>query len=189
MKDILNCQSSINDITEPYLKFKEAKDKIEYQEKLLGQWKAMSKEEQSKYNKQIGKFYSENGFGKEDVSEKNYRLMESESIKRIVEESELKYMSLGGMNDNQSIMDLLNMIENVDHIKRIYKLRKKNLESILEGEVTVTGISFVMKHKISSLKDLFNWMKKAKKEEQPANQQPNVETDSTTVPATTNSQQ
>lgn len=67
--------------------------------------------------------------------------------------------------------------------------RKKNLESILEGEVTVTGISFVMKHKISSLKDLFNWMKKAKKEEQPANQQPNVETDSTTVPATTNSQQ
>ena len=67
--------------------------------------------------------------------------------------------------------------------------RKKNLESILEGEVTVTGISFVMKHKISSLKDLFNWMRKENKEDQSANQHPNVETDSTTVPATTNSQQ
>ncbi len=44
--------------------------------------------------------------------------------------------------------------------------RKKNLESILEGEVTVTGISFVMKHKISSLKELFNWMKKSNKNQQ-----------------------
>lgn len=43
--------------------------------------------------------------------------------------------------------------------------RHRNLESILEGEVTVTGISFVMKHKISSLKELFNWLKKSKNDE------------------------
>ena len=67
--------------------------------------------------------------------------------------------------------------------------RHRGLESVLEGEVTVTGISFVMKHKVSSLRDLFNWMRKTKKEDQPANQQPNVETDSITVPATINSQQ
>lgn len=41
--------------------------------------------------------------------------------------------------------------------------RHKNLESVLEGEVTVTGISFVMKHKISTLGDLFKWLKKSPK--------------------------
>jgi len=41
--------------------------------------------------------------------------------------------------------------------------RHRGLESVLEGEVTVTGISFVMKHKISSLKDLFRWLKKSPK--------------------------
>lgn len=45
--------------------------------------------------------------------------------------------------------------------------RHKGLESVLEGEVTVTGLSFVMKHKISSLKDLFKWLKKAPKPEEP----------------------
>lgn len=41
--------------------------------------------------------------------------------------------------------------------------RHKGIESVLEGEVTVTGISFVMKHKISSLGDLFKWLKKSPK--------------------------
>ena len=38
--------------------------------------------------------------------------------------------------------------------------RHKGIESVLEGEVTITGISFVMKHKISSLGDLFRWLRK-----------------------------
>ena len=41
--------------------------------------------------------------------------------------------------------------------------RHKSIESVLEGEVTVTGVSFVMKHKLSSLGDLFNWLKKKPK--------------------------
>lgn len=41
--------------------------------------------------------------------------------------------------------------------------RHKDIESVLEGQITVTGISFVMKHKISSLGDLFKWLKKSPK--------------------------
>lgn len=73
--------------------------------------------------------------------------------------------------------------------------RHKGLESVLEGEVTVTGISFVMKHKLASLKDLFNWLHKAKKNEPQHNDDDNSEgTDAgetriTPTPASTNSQQ
>lgn len=45
--------------------------------------------------------------------------------------------------------------------------RHKGIESVLEGEVTVTGVSFVMKHKISSLGELFRWLKKSPKLELP----------------------
>lgn len=43
--------------------------------------------------------------------------------------------------------------------------RHRGLESVLEGEVTVTGISFVMKHKVSTIGDLFKWLKKSQKNE------------------------
>ena len=45
--------------------------------------------------------------------------------------------------------------------------RHKGIESVLEGEITITGISFVMKHKISSLRDLFKWLHKTPKVELP----------------------
>lgn len=38
--------------------------------------------------------------------------------------------------------------------------RHKSIESVLEGEVTITGVSFVMKHKISNIGDLFRWLRK-----------------------------
>jgi hypothetical protein len=41
--------------------------------------------------------------------------------------------------------------------------RHRGIESVLEGEVTVTGISFVMKHKIASFGELFKWLKKSPK--------------------------
>lgn len=47
--------------------------------------------------------------------------------------------------------------------------RHKGIESVLEGEITITGISFVMKHKISSIGDLFRWLKKKPKVELPKN--------------------
>ncbi len=47
--------------------------------------------------------------------------------------------------------------------------RHKGIESVLEGEITVTGISFVMKHKVSSLGDLFKWLKKTPKLKLPDN--------------------
>lgn len=45
--------------------------------------------------------------------------------------------------------------------------RHKGIESVLEGEVTITGVSFVMKHKISSFRDLFHWLHKTPKVELP----------------------
>ncbi|MBO4722874.1 MAG: translocation/assembly module TamB domain-containing protein [Muribaculaceae bacterium] len=70
--------------------------------------------------------------------------------------------------------------------------RHKGLESVLEGEVTVTGISFVMKHKLSSIKDLFNWMRKSKKTEPeptPIDNSDNGDTYNSSAPASTNSNQ
>lgn len=65
--------------------------------------------------------------------------------------------------------------------------RHKGLESVLEGEVTVTGISFVMKHKLSSLKDLFKWMHKSKNNELQHDSipQPVTETSNEQAPAST----
>ena len=40
-------------------------------------------------------------------------------------------------------------------IVRIF--RHTGYESILEGEITETGVGFVMRRKINSLKDLFRW--------------------------------
>ena len=47
--------------------------------------------------------------------------------------------------------------------------RHRGIESVLEGQVTVTGVSFVMKHKIGTFGDLFKWLKKTPKVELPAN--------------------
>lgn len=43
--------------------------------------------------------------------------------------------------------------------------RHTGYESILEGEITQTGVGFVYKKKIRSLRDLFNWLRVRKKEE------------------------
>lgn len=42
--------------------------------------------------------------------------------------------------------------------------RHTGYESILEGEITQTGVGFVYKKKIRSLKDLFNWLRPRRKE-------------------------
>jgi hypothetical protein len=44
--------------------------------------------------------------------------------------------------------------------------RHTGYESILEGEITQTGVGFVYKKKIQSLADLFYWLKSRKKEEE-----------------------
>ena len=61
--------------------------------------------------------------------------------------------------------------------------RHKGIESVLEGEVTITGVSFVMKHKISSFGDLFKWLKKSPQITTEENNQPPV--DNAEQPATT----
>lgn len=43
--------------------------------------------------------------------------------------------------------------------------RHTGYESILEGEITQTGVGFVYKKKLRSLRDLFNWLRVRKKEE------------------------
>lgn len=43
--------------------------------------------------------------------------------------------------------------------------RHTGYESILEGEITQTGVGFVYKKKIRSLSDLFNWLRPRRKEE------------------------
>lgn len=45
--------------------------------------------------------------------------------------------------------------------------RHTGYESILEGEITQTGVGFVYKKKIRSLSDLFNWLRPRRKEEVP----------------------
>lgn len=68
--------------------------------------------------------------------------------------------------------------------------RHRGLESVLEGEVTVTGISFVMKHKVSSLKDLFRWRIKSKKNDAQQNIDSQNDDDAinSQAPESTNSQ-
>ena len=57
--------------------------------------------------------------------------------------------------------------------------RHKGIESVLEGEITITGLSFVMKHKISSIGDLFRWLRKKPAPQVPA--EPNPQLDSPTI--------
>lgn len=45
--------------------------------------------------------------------------------------------------------------------------RHTGYESILEGEITQTGVGFVYKKKLRSLKDLFNWIRPRRKEVAP----------------------
>ncbi|MBQ5627416.1 MAG: hypothetical protein IIU97_04820, partial [Bacteroidaceae bacterium] len=42
----------------------------------------------------------------------------------------------------------------------------KNYQSLLEGEITETGIGYVYKRKLGSLKDLFTFKRKEKREQQ-----------------------
>lgn len=58
---------------------------------------------------------------------------------------------------------------NPDGTRYLQLFHHKGIESVLEGEITITGISFVMKHKISSFHDLFKWLHKTPKVELPEN--------------------
>ena len=53
--------------------------------------------------------------------------------------------------------------------------RHKGIESVLEGEVTITGISFVMKHKLSSLGEMFKWLRRKPSTQAPLEQNPQLE--------------
>lgn len=125
MEDILNYFARAEDVAESNFKFCDKGAEGSQEQSLIDQWKRMSEEERSKYKYKPSKFYQANGLSKEDTSQKNFRLMNSESQKRLNEDSNLKYMLLEQVDDKRSIMDLLNMIENVDRIKNIYRLRKK----------------------------------------------------------------
>jgi hypothetical protein len=56
---------------------------------------------------------------------------------------------------------------NSDGTRYLTLFRHKGIESVLEGQITVTGVSFVMKHKISSFGELFKWLRKTPKVELP----------------------
>ena len=46
--------------------------------------------------------------------------------------------------------------------------RHTNYESILEGEITETGVGFVMQRKLSNLKQLFSWLRRKRKQNKDA---------------------
>ncbi len=137
---------------------------------------------------------TQNGYGKIETSY-SYRLSKSLFGERfkIAVGGEYSTEATSEQNFSQNLISDISFeyLLNPSGSRYLRLFRHRGLESVLEGEVTVTGVSFVMKHKVSSLKDLFKWMKKTPKEtpQQQSTAPIVTESDNSTPLEPTNTQQ
>ena len=97
-------------------------------EKLIDEWKLLSPKEQEKYKKNIKNYFKQKGLtDPSSVSlgpSKNYSLLQNEVATRISVNDPSILLPINDLHFEQSILELVENMENTDHIRELYKLKK-----------------------------------------------------------------
>lgn len=135
LSDIMTNNFLVSEINNPNSLFDDKID-IESIEKeknsLVTTWKELSQEERDKYKNKIANYFREKltKFTEAELTKaKNYTLIRKESKSRIEDQPKVDLILIDNIHMDQSLMELVENLENIDHVKGLYKLRKKELSN------------------------------------------------------------
>lgn len=98
-------------------------------EDLLEKWKGFSQEERKKYNGNIKNYFKSEGLSDNlDPSlnaSRNFNLLRKEIDARLSSDDSVRLLPINDLHFEQSILELVENMENTEHIRELYKLRKK----------------------------------------------------------------
>lgn len=97
----------------------------------LKEWQEMGKQGQSQYGNDLKKFYAARSLlPAEDQnfnSAKNFYLLNNEIVSRVGERSNIELISIDELNYPWPSVELLENAENIEHIRDLYRLRKRTV--------------------------------------------------------------
>jgi len=101
------------------------------QNELTKKWNTLEKSEQEQY-KDIKKYFKRNLPDHKDDElnrARHYSLLKNEVNKRLTEQIQIQLLSINQIHIEQSLLELVENLENDQNIKNLYKIRKLNLGS------------------------------------------------------------
>lgn len=111
------------DSTFDYTKF------LEQRELVLVKWRNLGKEGQAEYSGNLKKFYKENSLPPEEdqsfIGAKNLYYLNKEISARVGAKSNIELITLDELSFPVPAIELLENSENIDHIRDLYRLRKR----------------------------------------------------------------
>jgi len=142
LSDIVTNNYQITEVTNPNGLFdkKIDVDLIEKEKNSLAlAWRELNQEEREQYKNKIANFFKEKltQYSEDELTKaKNYSLLTREAKSRIEEPPKIDLISIDNIHMNQSLMELIENLENINHIKGLYKLRKKELSTSKNAGIT-----------------------------------------------------
>ncbi|MBN8923951.1 MAG: hypothetical protein J0I96_12790 [Rhodanobacter sp.] len=102
---------------------------LEQQEAAVNEWRQLSPEEQAKHGGNLKAFYKSKSLtpdeDQEFVNAKNLHLLNNEISMRVGSKSNLDLITLDELNFPSPAIELLENSENIEHIRDLYRLRKR----------------------------------------------------------------
>ncbi len=109
-------------------------------QELVNNWKLFSKNERSQYNDNIKQYYKSEGLNDgQDASfysSRNFHLLKKEIDARISTHEPSRLLPINDLHFEQSILELVENMENTEHVRELYRLRKRAV-----GDTRNAGIS------------------------------------------------
>ena len=109
-------------------------------QELLEQWKSFSAEERKENGGDLKRFFRKEGLPNQSdpsvLPSRNYYLLRKEIEARLVAEDPSKLLPINDLHFEHSILELVENMENTEHIRELYKLRKRAV-----GESKNSGIN------------------------------------------------
>ncbi|MEZ5587002.1 MAG: YaaC family protein [Sedimenticolaceae bacterium] len=109
---------------------------------LLEAWKRLSKDQKAEHKGDLKKYFRANGLGETsnpDVApSKNFYLLRKEIEARIAVDPPSQLLPINDLHFEQSILELVENMENTGHIRELYRIRKK-----ATGDARNSGINAI----------------------------------------------
>ena len=96
---------------------------------LVETWKGFTNDQKSEFNGDIKKFFRKEGLneaqGASITPSKNFFLLEKEISARLAVDEPARLLPINDLHFEQSILELVENMENTEHVRELYKLRKR----------------------------------------------------------------
>jgi hypothetical protein len=113
----------------PFSRQHDYKQVIESKERLVNEWKALTPEERKAFGDKMPRFFREKGLldpaSSEVAPSKNLHLLNQEVNERIRSHDRFGLLPINDLHFEQSMLELVENVENTEHIRDLYRIRKQ----------------------------------------------------------------